>query len=291
VLALAPFDSARTHVQDFEQRRYCHDPEPYRRLLGRFEDAAIGFALNAASHHPNSLACVLEPVDGTAVSIFMARWLYSADRRRTVALRWFDRHLHGAAADLTAIALGRSGRDRFPAETALRILAEAGHRDVLGAAAAACHPDAPAAVATIVDADPVRLLPKRIPKPRRWIAPDRLPRVLLDNRQAALPLSAVLDFVTMLMMYRPGRDYAGAYLVTRALDSASAIGFARALLDQWVEAEYPVRNNWLLRAQTILGCGLEPEENRRYITLSRQWHLSRQRQQWQQRQWRKFEAR
>ncbi|MCC3332535.1 hypothetical protein [Nocardia abscessus] len=275
VLALAPPDLARRRVREPVRWPTNGEPAVYRRLLGLFEDDAADFVMAAVPRRPNSLASVLEPVDGTAVSIFMARWLYSANRRRTVALRWFDRHLDGAALDLIAIALGRTGRDHFRAAAALRVLAEAGYRDALTNAADRLDPRAPAGVAAILDTDPRLLLPKRIPKPSRWIVLDRLPRILLHHRRSALPSQAVIDLITMLMMCRPGRDYAGVQDVINAVDPASSVAFARALLDGWVEAEYPIGDYWVLHAQTVHGCGLSVQERQRFIAASQQWQRIR----------------
>ncbi|MFE9319662.1 hypothetical protein ACIHDR_08235 [Nocardia sp. NPDC052278] len=77
------------------------------------------------------------------------------------------------------------------------------------------------------------------------------------------------------MMCKPGRDYAGVQIVTDAVDSASATAFARALLDNWAEAEYPIGDGWVLHAQTVLGCGRDAQETQRFVALSRQWQRFR----------------
>lgn len=244
VLALAPPDSARRRVREPARWPTNGEPAVYRRLLGLFEDDAVDFVMTAVPRRPNSLAGILEPVDG-------------------------------AALDLTAIALGRTGRDHFRAAAALRVLAEAGYRDALTAAAERLDPRAPVGVTAILDTDPRLLSPKRIPEPSRWIVLDRLPRMLLRDRRFALPSQAVLDLITMLMMCSRGRDYAGVQDVIDAVDPASSVAFARALLDNWVEAGCPIGDYRVLHAQTVHGCGLSAEERQRFIAASERWQRIR----------------
>ncbi|MFI6368814.1 hypothetical protein ACIBG0_39555 [Nocardia sp. NPDC050630] len=119
----------------------------------------------------------------------------------------------------------------MPAERALRILAAAGHGDRIQAAASAYHPRASTAVNAILHVDPRLLLPGRIPRPRQWIALDRLPKILLRRGHAVLPVAAVADLVTMLMMCRPGNDYAGVRDVIDATEPTTLAGFALGLLE------------------------------------------------------------
>ncbi|MEU2088186.1 hypothetical protein ACWEPH_31345 [Nocardia beijingensis] len=252
VLAVVPDELALPHLQAFRPCRFGYEVAPFRRLLGRFEAQALDFVFSAVQHNPR-LAEVLAPIDGTAVSIFWARWLNSGTRRTANAMRWFDRHISTATTDLIAIALTRSGKDRIPAEHTLRVLAAAGHGDAIQAAAAAYHRKAPTAVDTILHSDPLLLLPKRIPRPRQWITLDRLPKVLLRRRHAVLPVSAMADLVTMLMMCRPGNDYAGVRAVIEATEPTTLARFARELLDQWARAGYPAKDDWVLHAQGLLG--------------------------------------
>ncbi len=213
---------------------------------------ALDFVVSAVQHN-TWLAEVLAPIDGTAVSIFWARWLHSGRRRTAAGMQWFDRHIDTAATDLIATALTRSGKDRVPAEHALRTLATAGHGEAIQAAAAAYHPQAPTAVDAILHVDPLLLLPKRIPQPRQWIALDRLVKVRLREKNAVLPVSAIADLVSMLMMCRPGNDYAGVRAVVEATEHTTLAGFARSLLDQWAQAGCPEKDEWVLHAQVLLG--------------------------------------
>lgn len=251
-LAVAPEELALPHLQAIKSGLLRGHVAPHRRLLGRFGAQALDFVFSAVQHNPG-LVEVLAPIDGTAVTILWARWLNPGRRRTAAGLRWFDRHIDTAAADLIAIALTRSGKDRVPAERVLRILAAAGHGDAIQAAAAAYHPKAPTAVDAIVHVDPLLLLPTRIPRPRQWMTLDRYVRVRLRRKNAVLPVSATADLISMLMMCRPGNDYAGVRAVVEATEPTTLAGFARSLLRQWVEVGRPKKDDWILHAQVLLG--------------------------------------
>ncbi|MFE4461489.1 hypothetical protein ACFROC_29410 [Nocardia tengchongensis] len=251
LLAVAPEEVALAQLRVFAPPYRPH-MATYRRLVGRFELDAMEFVFSGVRRFSN-LAGVLAPADGTAVSLFWAHWMNSGRCRTGAGLRWFDRHIDTAATDLIATALTRSGKDRVPAERTLRILAAAGHGDTIRAAAEAYHPQAPAALDAIVDIDPLLLLPKRIPRLRAWISLDRLPKVLLRRGDTVLPVSAMADLCTMLMMCRPGHDYAGVGAVTEATEPTTLARFARELLDQWVRAGCPQKDDWVLHAQGLIG--------------------------------------
>ncbi|MFG1790602.1 hypothetical protein [Nocardia sp. NPDC049149] len=251
-LAVAPDELALPHLRTFKPCRFSGDVATLRRLLGRFGVQALDFVFSAVQHNPLFLD-ILAPIDGTAVSVFWARWLNSGTRRTAKAIGWFDRHFDTAATDLIAVALSRSGKDRVPAERALRILAAAGQRGRIQAAAAAYHPAAPAAVDAILDVDPRLLLPGRIPQPRQWMDLDRLPKLRRHGSHDVWPITASVDFVSMLMMCRPGNYYAGVRDVIQVVDPLYLAGFGRGLLAQWGRAGYPAKDDWVLHVQGLLG--------------------------------------
>src|SRR5687768_2848505 len=112
----------------------------------------------------------------------MADCLVRANVVRPVARAWLERYHASAVRNLVLVALGKPGRARAAAEEALRLLAEAGHRDAVRTEAGRCGEGVTAAVDAVLDLDPLDRLPARIPARPAWLDPAHLPPVLLADR-------------------------------------------------------------------------------------------------------------
>jgi predicted DNA-binding WGR domain protein len=267
ILALAPEELVRPRLAHAEPS-YTYDAGPsLRRLLGRFGDDAIPYALRVVLSRPTTLAPVLLPFAGSEMTARMADWYARSKSIRPVAMAWLERHAAAAARDLVALALGTPGKERSTAESALRLLDQRGHTRAIREAAA-LGPSAAEGIDAMLALDPLDLLPARIPALPAWLDPAHLPQVLLPDRRNALPTSAVGHLCTMLAMCKPGDTYAGVEIVRDAVDPLSAAEMAWGIFERWQSAGYPTKGAWVLDALGLLG---DDETVRRLAPLIRAW--------------------
>ena len=268
IFAMAPEELVRPQLSSAEPA-YTDDAGPsLRRLLGRFGDDGIDYALRVVLSRPTALASVLGPFEGSEITVRMADWYSRSKTIRPVAMSWFQRHAASAARDLVAAALSGTGKERANAEKALRFLDQGGHRDAVRAAAAALGPAAAEGIDAMLDLDPLELLPARIPTLPAWLDPVHLPQVLLADRRSALPTTAVAHLCTMLAISKPGDVYAGVEIVRDAVDPVSVAEMAWGIFERWQSAGYPAKEAWVLDALALLG---DDETVRRLAPLIRAW--------------------
>ena len=78
------------------------------------------------------------------------------------------------------------------------------------------------------------------------------PRAAPDQARA-LPVSAVPDVLTCLMLCRSDLPYAGLFELQRAISAESLAEFGRALFKWWLEHDAPAKERWVLDIQGLLG--------------------------------------
>ena len=135
ILAAAPPDLVRPHLETFTPTYMWSALPAIRRILGGVGDDAVAFTYRMVMTQPTTLASALLPIEGADVAARMAEWLVRSKSLRPLARGWLDRHPGAAARDLVPAALSKPGKERAAAETALRMLDQAGHRDAIREAA------------------------------------------------------------------------------------------------------------------------------------------------------------
>lgn len=235
-----------------------------RPVVARFGTAALPLVLAMARRRAADLAPVLQPFAASEVAVLMADWLARLKSARRYAQAWLRRHPEAAARSLVPPALGPAGPARRHAGRALLTL----DPGTVRAAADSYGPEAAAAIETLLAADPLLMLPARIPVPPDWAGPDTLPPVQLRGGGGALPGEAVANLLIMLMLDRPGEPYAGVDVARQACEPASLARFGWALLERWLLAEAPARDVWVLDALSRIG---DDEAVRRLTPLILAW--------------------
>ncbi|WP_344489576.1 DUF4132 domain-containing protein [Glycomyces endophyticus] len=239
--------------------------ETVRALLARYGDAVAPQVLEIVKKRPSFRKAMLPYVNLDAAR--MAADLVSKPRGdRALGRAWLDRHAPDAAALLIPDALGKAGRQRQSAADALKHLA-ATSRAVLDERAAAYGPDAAAAVAAIVDADPLDPQ-RRVPKAPGWADPVMLPAVLLRGRGTALPADAVRTLMSAVALDDPDLLYPGADLLAAECDPASLTSFSWGLFELWLAAGAPSKDGW---AMDQLRRFADDDTVRRLTALIREW--------------------
>ncbi|RRR97600.1 DUF4132 domain-containing protein [Glycomyces terrestris] len=214
-----------------------------RAILARFGDEAASRVLELAKKRP-SMRSVLLPFVHVEAARVAADLVARPRGDRALGRAWLDRHAADAAALLIPDALGKDAKRRLSAAEALRHLAAA-HRPVLDEQAAAYGPEAAAAVAAIVDADPLDPQ-RRVSKAPAWADPGMLPPLLLRGRGAALPADAVRTFIAALALDDPDRLYPGADLLAAECDPVSLTAFSWGLFELWLSVGSPSKDGWAM---------------------------------------------
>ncbi|MFB4270510.1 DUF4132 domain-containing protein [Nonomuraea sp. GTA35] len=237
-------------------------------VVARFELAALPLALGTARRSPATAAAALLPFASPEIAVLMADWLSRLKSVRATALGWLARHPEAAARALIPPALRKPGAARRQAEQALAAMNAGGDRDTVLRAAAHYGPDAEAAIAGLLSADPLDALPARMPALPEWADAAVLTPIHLRGEAGALPLEAVRHVMTMLAISRPGHPYAGLALVKEICDGRSLADFSWALFQRWQAAGYPSKESWIMDALALLG---DDETVRRLTPLIRTW--------------------
>lgn len=250
-----------------------------RTTVKRWNDEAWCFAI-AAKHGLTALAFFRHRVETSLVDVLpallplavpefapaVAAALAHKKTARADARAWLLRNPEAAAAGLLPVALGKLGKARQDAEAALRLLAGSGHEKVVLAIAAKVG--AKDAVAASLSADPLDLVPAKIPKLPSYANAGALPRPLLKSRKAALPQSAAEALLTMLSFSTLEEPYGGLAQVKEACDPASLSRFAWDLFQAWLVNGANSKEIWCMNA---LGSFGDDDCARRLARFVRDW--------------------
>ncbi|XVV08635.1 DUF4132 domain-containing protein [Actinoplanes sp. CA-131856] len=239
-----------------------------RVAVARFELDALAFALHQVGDSPDHLGLLLLPFRGPEPAVLAAGWLRHLGSARLWARLWLHRHATAAARALIPAASGKPGRARQNAEDALRYLVRAGHEaTVVKVAAGYGLADwQPAAEAV----RKVKLPDWELPELRRAgggaLAGDEVARLVealtltrLDDAPEPAPGDPEGDGLPIVVEssaaaqpeVRAPEPEAAALMA--ACDRGSLAEFGRALLDQWLTADMPASQAWVVLAQAHLG--------------------------------------
>jgi hypothetical protein len=216
-----------------------------QRILARFGERVIDRVLEFPAEDRES-APLPGPILSKLAARIAAERLTRSKTLRSSALAWFDRHGLAAVPYLVPDALGGDKERRRHAEAALTHLAVHHSATAVVAASEPFGPETEAAVAALLDGDPLDPRYVKIPKPSPWAVPVMLPQVLLNGGERALPAEAVQHLITVLALATPDYPYPGLEVVTEACDRDSLTRFSRALFEQWLSVDAPVKDAWAL---------------------------------------------
>ncbi|AGL13695.1 DUF4132 domain-containing protein [Actinoplanes sp. N902-109] len=224
-----------------------------RLVVARFELAALPMTLTVARRSPAEVAPLLAPYFSAEIALQMAEWYARLKTVRATALAWLLRHPAEAARALVPAALGKPGVPRRQAENALLALHHNGQGEAVQAAAQTYGAEAGAAIRTLLETDPLSLLPARMPAAPAWAAPGLLPPVKLRDGSGVLPVEAVTNLITMLAISRLDDPYAGLEPVRAACDPVSLAEFGWGLFQRWQMSGAPSKESWVLDTLGLIG--------------------------------------
>jgi hypothetical protein len=222
---------------------------PVSALLARHGEAALPGLVNLATAQPEvGLRLAMNIDDPGLVPVALAA--VRLKKARPLALDWLRRHPSTAALGALPLAFGTSKTAREDAAFAVRWLAQQGSQAPLQAAAELGCKDA---LRALLDFDPMRVLPARVPTLPTFFVPATFRRPLLREGGAALPLTT-LDIVGLVLaMSSLDAPYAGVDRLRALCSPASLAGFAWDLFLAWLNAGAPSKEAWAFSALGLLG--------------------------------------
>ncbi|HWS39260.1 MAG TPA: DUF4132 domain-containing protein [Actinoplanes sp.] len=249
----APEDVARPAFAAWQPETDYDTAYWLKSVATRFEGDVLPVVLGFARAAPAEFGPVLMPFTSPEVAVLMADWSARLKSVRRLARRWLLRHPGAAARALIPPALGPAGTARRQAERALLLLHGNGCTGEIRSAAAGYGPAATAGVEALFSADPLFVLPLRMPSPPVWASPGVMPPVRLRDGSGALPAESVANLVLMLMISRPDEPYAGLEAVRQAVEPADLARFGWSLFELWQSGGAVTRENWVLDAVAQTG--------------------------------------
>ena len=238
-------------------------------VLARFGDAALpGFARFLAAH-PEANLGLAKVADSPLIAPLVLQALRQRKKLRAQAAAWLRRYPATALDVALAQAFGTGPKvDRDDAQYGLRWFVANGFEAEARAAAAARGEAMVQALQALVDADPLLVLPARVPRlPSFFIAP-ALSRPMLRDGRGALGPSAIEHLGTMLAISELDAPYAGLAIVRDLCTPESLAAFAWSLYEAWWAEGAPSKEGWAFRALGLLG---NDDTARRLTPLIRAW--------------------
>ncbi len=216
-----------------------------RLALARHGEAALPTLLRVFATWPREVMAVLDRVDATAVASFLGS--LGGNLAGFLDL-WARSHAETAALALLPAALGPDGEPRNAALKTLRLLRKHGEHAAIAKAGRAYGETATTELDALFAPPP---LPPKAPKIPGFVAVDALPVLTADGEP--LPRQA-LDRLLQLSTLLP-QECARAALDTALpeLDRGPLADLAEALLRQWLAADAPTKEKWVLYAAALLG--------------------------------------
>ncbi|THV38499.1 DUF4132 domain-containing protein [Glycomyces buryatensis] len=268
-VALAWEPGEREQWADIDVLRYrgLHHVNNAKRALAGPDEPPIAEVI-ASARSDRDVRSALLPVIGLETARLMAEWYSQLKTVRPLAASWFDRHRQKAAELLIPDAVGKQGKARTHAATALLYLSDRHGEKAVLEAAETYGPTAAQAIRQLLDVDPLEPIGVKVPAIGEWVNPMLLPQVLLKGRERAVPDASIRHLVTVLAIVTPDYDYRGLGVVAELCDRDSLTEFSHALFRRWLSTGAPTEDSWVL---TQLAHFSDDETIRMLVPLIRAW--------------------
>lgn len=229
-------------------------------------DAIPAFARWVASSAEAGLEMAIDVESALIVPTAMHA-LKNLKKAKVGAERWIRKYPATtlAVAFVQAFGHDRVGRDN--GQFVLRWMLHNGLADAVEALAKAHGGAAVGALEALKAADPLNVLPSKIPKLPSFFVAAAFRRPELPDG-AALPIAAVEHVGTMLAISRLDAPYPGIAIIKDTLTATSLAEFAWDLFEAWITAGAPSKDGWAFAALGLLG---NDDTARRLAPKIREW--------------------
>ncbi|MEY4561188.1 MAG: hypothetical protein RLZZ618_465 [Pseudomonadota bacterium] len=216
---------------------------------------------------PESGLSLMAEVDSPVIVPTALHALRKLKKAKPHAVAWIRAHLATTLPVALSLAFGKDKPARDDGQHALRWLIAQGHDVALSEAAALQGPAMSEALEALRRADPLLIMPSRVPKLPSFFVASALRRPVL-NAGDALPVTAVEHIGTMLAMSSADAPYAGLALLREVCTRASLATFAWDLYEAWLIDGAPAKDSWAFQALGFLG---DDNTAHRLAPLMRAW--------------------
>jgi predicted DNA-binding WGR domain protein len=247
---------------------YGRAEEQVRAVMARHGEAGMpGFAAFLSAHPEEGLR-IASVIDSPLVVPVALHALRNLKKAKGVASEWLRAHAATALATAVPMAFGKDKAARDNAQFGLRWFAANGFEAEAREAAVRHGEVAAQALQALLDADPLRVLPARMPKLPAFFVSASFRRPELRDGAGALPTEAMDHIGTMLAISKIDAPYVGLDIVREACSPASLAAFAWDVFEAWIAAGAPSKENWAFIALGLLG---DDETARRLAPRIREW--------------------
>uniref|UniRef100_UPI0033424662 DUF4132 domain-containing protein n=1 Tax=Castellaniella defragrans TaxID=75697 RepID=UPI0033424662 len=234
------------------------------------EDALHGFITYTQSSPDECLTWALS-VDAPELASIALHALRNLKKAKDAAQRWIIAHPRTTAIVALKEAFGKDKAKRDNGAFGLRWLMRQGQEAMIDAIAAeydtATGMAVSAALAALKSADPLDVLPAKMPRLPDFFLPATFRRPMLKDGQA-LPLAATEHIGSMLAISKPEAPYPGIDIVREICAPDSLAEFAWDLFEAWLDSGAPLKENWAFHALGLLG---DDDTVRRLTPKIREW--------------------
>lgn len=248
--------------------QWSDNESPIRAMLAKHGEAALpGFAAYVQAH-PETGLVLATAVDSASIVPTALHALRKLKKAKVAAIAWLKAHAATALAVALPLAFGKDKALRDNAQFGVRWMAANGNETLARDTAAGYGPAMAQALQALLDADPLQVLPSRMPKlPGFFVAPS-FRRPLLREGGGALPPAALEHLGSMLAISTLEAPYPGLAIVKEACTPASLAEFAWDLFEAWLASGAPSKEGWAFTALGLLG---DDETARRLAPRIREW--------------------
>lgn len=251
---------------------YSDVDAPIRAILARHGEAAVPGFVGYVQSYPEAGLSLAIDVDSAQLVPIALHALRNLKKAKAQAIAWLRTHADTALTQALPLAFGRDRTARENAQFGLRWLVASGFeaqaREIARSYDTANGTPMQDALQALLDADPLLVLPARMPKlPVFFVAP-ALRRPLLRDGGEALPTNAIEHIGSMLAISRLEAPYPGLAIVKELCTPSSLAEFAWDLFEAWIAAGAPSKDGWAFAALGLLG---DDETARRLAPRIREW--------------------
>lgn len=236
-------------------------------ILARYGVRAMPGLLAYAQSNSIEGLTIAEKIDSAGLVPMALHTLRNSKKAKAIAVQWVSAHPRTTAVVALPVAFGPPREERDNAHYGLRWLVQNGFEKVIREVAKEYGTEAEGAFQALLDADPLLVLPSKMPKvPSFFVSASFRRPELTDGR--ALPLTAVEYIANMLTISKLDAPYPGIQIVRELCTSASLAEFAWDLFEAWLAAGGPSKEGWAFQALGLFG---NDETARRLTPRIREW--------------------
>lgn len=237
-------------------------------LLARHGVAAVPGLVAYAQTYAEDGLTIAQDVDSPSLVPTALHALRNLKKAKPVAITWLRAHAETALTVALPLAFGRDRAGRDNAQAGVRWLVGNGFESQAREVAARYGDAMTQALQALLTADPLLVLPTRMPKLPSFFVAASLRRPVLRDSGAALPPVAMEHIASMLAISKLEAPYPGLALVKEACTPVSLAEFAWDLFESWMAAGNPSKEAWAFTALGLLG---NDETARRLAPRIREW--------------------